>query len=143
MEKQPFHIWAPVKIAKLRSEASERELAADHLQNALDMYLGSDDAGEPEEKPSKAGDLLQRVRMRTSRYEPVFQAFERNGRPLSLDDMMEIGRANGFQIDRDNMRSLAWGQVQRDRAKREGELYVWGLSNAEPKPPEEEVPVQP
>ena len=67
------------------------------------------------------------TRLRPSKYEPLFRAYARAGRPLSNDDMIRIAAEWGHQIDRSNMRSIVHNQKVLGRAKPVADGYLWNL----------------
>lgn len=128
MTKLPFDQWAPVEIRRLRQEA-------DALQRAFDLYTaGATDraASLPKLRAIEGG------RQRTSKYEAAFVAFEEANRVLSINDMIEIAKACGFEMDRSNMRSQVFAQKKAGRAHPQGDGYLWGLSKIETAPSNKE-----
>jgi hypothetical protein len=119
MSKPPFDQWAPAEVARLRA-------TADALERALELYAGNgrDNFTYPTAQKGRRGP-------RVSKYEPMFQAFEKEARPLSLDDMYEIAMRLNVQIDRNNLRSQVFAQRHLGRARSEGQGYLWGLSKQE------------
>jgi hypothetical protein len=123
MEKASFPEWARMEIARLRSEA-------DAIQRTLDLYT---EASLRQPAPSTRSRSVEPARARTSKYEPLFLEFEKTGRTLTTDDMLEIANRMNIPIDRSNMRSQVFAQKQAGRAHPDGDGYRWGLSPTETK----------
>lgn len=121
--RPPFEIWAPQEVNRLRREA-------DALEGALNVYLArSGNALGANGASAQSSTLLgtrPREGGRRSRYEPAFEQFALTGRPLSLDEMLEIARSKGFNLSRNNMRSIVFAQKKAGRARADGDKYAWG-----------------
>ena len=139
MNTPPFHEWAPIEIVRHRE-------AADALQRALDLFLAANPPPEPSERAvtfrSQLAESLERTRIRRSKYEEVFLAYELAGRALSIDEMIVMAALYGVTFDRANMRSQIFAQKKAGRAHALGDRYVWGRLKTEPAPPVEEAPDQ-
>jgi hypothetical protein len=60
------------------------------------------------------------------------KAFERENRPLSLDEMMEIAGSKGLKLERNNARSLVFAQKKTGRVVPKGDRYLWKPSGPDP-----------
>ena len=117
---QPFEDVVKEAIAFHRAEIAR-------LERALRAYAGSDaptPTASVNARVKQTDDTKQRIR--TSKYEKLFQAYEAERRPLSLDSMIAIAANHEFTIDRGNMRSLVHTQKSLGRARPVGEGYQWG-----------------
>lgn len=122
-DRIPYDQW-------LRAEIARAEAKAEAMRAALEEYLGGrrsapaiTDRATVAERPP-----LPAKRKRTSKYEPVFAAFAKAGRPLGLDEMIETAKSVGMDIERDNLRSLVWTNKNAGRAIEQNGRYLWKIS---------------
>jgi hypothetical protein len=125
----------------MRSEIARHRAVADAWELILNDYLGNTSSrpattNRDERRPVEN----RRGGPRQSKYEPVFQQYEKTGGALTIQDMIDIAAAMGVEIGRDNMRSIVWTQKEAGRAHPSGEGYVWGVKPAETATPETVLP---
>lgn len=121
-----FRVWATQEIDRLRREA-------DALELTLKRYLAAQVGAVVIERPAPVRHMAAKPerRVRGSKYEPLFQLFEEQDRPLSLAEMEQIARDVGQPINRHLLRSTIFIQKKAGRAIAEGDRYRWVKADAE------------
>ena len=130
MSKPLFHEWAQAEITRLREEA-------DALQKALDLYARVSTRPRLVSPPASSP-IGEDGRRRPSKYDDLFRTFEREGRALSLDEMITLAVRQGIDMDRNKLRSQVFFQKNAGRVEQRGQGYFWGSSKTKPAPSVEE-----
>lgn len=80
---------------------------------------------------------------RQSKYEPLINLWEQaSGEAgLTLDQMDEVAKSAGHELERNILRSIVFAQKQTGRVTVRGDRYVWHIANALPSPTQEDSEV--